>query len=167
MKLNAAKFMLCLYICLFTSSCKINNEHLVEIYRLDKITKITEGIHKKTLYERVLVKNLLNKDLILDSLIKDYLYTKSFLAIDSLVCEDLEINEYYISFFEETSCTEYYIDHREDKKHEIYGDGSGRNMDCSEDCIEIYSYSRSLDIPYMWYCDYPKNRKDTILTCPK
>lgn len=166
MSLNAAKFIFCLCVSLCTS-CKVNKEHPAEIYRLDKITFITKGIHKKTLYERTLVNNLPNEVLVLDSLIEDYLYTKCFLATDSLVCEDMEINEFYISFFKKTSCTKYYIDHKEDKKHEIYGDGTGRNRDCSEDCFKIFSYSRSIDNPNMWYCNYPKNRKDTILTCEK
>ncbi len=146
------------------TSC-IPNENKVEndIMRLEHLTSIDGN---KTLFENVLLKKRKEPLSTYDSLISDYLYKKSYLATNLFICDtSTMVKKFYILFFEATSCTKYYIDNGEDKKHEIYGDGSGRNADCSEDCIAFYSYYRSEDNPNMWYCNYPKDRKDTIWTC--
>ena len=76
------------------------------------------------------------------------------MATDLFICDtSTSVAKFYILFFEATSCTQYYVDNGEDKKHEIYGDGTGRSGDCSEDCIAFYSYRRSTD------------REATIWTC--
>ncbi len=146
------------------TSC-IPNENKVEndIMRLEHLTSIDGN---KTLREKVLLKKQKDSPQTYDSLIIDYLYNHSYLATDSFVCNSsTRVKKFYILFFEATSCTKYYIDNREDKKHEIYGDGTGRNRDCSEDCLAFFVYYRSVDDPNMWCCDYPKDRKDTIWTC--
>ncbi|WP_222844076.1 hypothetical protein [Saccharicrinis aurantiacus] len=133
-----------------------------DIMRLGHLTKIY-GFN--SLNETVLLKKQ-KENYIYDSIIIDYLYNRSYLATDSFVCDTTaDIKSFYISFFKETPCTQYYMHNGEDKKHEIYGDGTGRNGDCSEDCIAFYSYHRSVDNPNMWYCNHPKERKDTIWTC--
>ncbi|WP_282038724.1 hypothetical protein [Saccharicrinis aurantiacus] len=152
-------------------ACTPENTKNGDIYRLEHLTRFVSitsiySVDTYRLNEIVLIeqqKNKLNTD---DSLINNYLYNHSYLATDSFICDsNMRIERFFISFFKKTSCTEYYINHREDKKHEIYGDGTGRNRDCSEDCIAFYSYYRSEDNPNMWYCNYPKDRKDTIWTC--
>ena len=144
-----------------------------DMYRLEHLTRFVSitSLHSVGSYrlnETVLIEKQKNKQNTYDSLINNYLYNSSYLATDSFICDStMRIERFFISFFEKTTCTEYYIEHKEDKKHEIYGDGSGRNGDCSKDCLAFFAYYRSEDNPNMWYCNHPKGRQDTIWTCNK
>lgn len=161
------KYFLLLLVLGILSSCTSTEEKPPKVFRLKNKTGVSPGgdLTKSILREYLLIDNLPKNKLIIDSLISDYLYTKSFLATDSIICKNTDVNLFFILFFEKTTCTEYYIDQREDKKHEIYGDGTGRNRDCSKDCLAFFAYHRSVDNPNMWYCSHPKDRKDTIWTC--
>ncbi|GAF05998.1 hypothetical protein [Saccharicrinis fermentans] len=163
------KYILLLFVLGVLFSCMPNKDKPPKVFRLENKTGVSQGgdLTKFTLREYLLIDNLPKNKLIVDSLISDYLYTKSFLATDSIICENFDVNLFFILFFEKTTCTEYYIEHKEDKKHEIYGDGSGRNGDCSKDCLAFFAYYRSEDNPNMWYCNHPKGRQDTIWTCNK
>ncbi len=144
-------------------SCVPDKKMVNDIMRLEHLTSIDGN---GTLCENILLKKQKKSPRSYDSLIIDYLYNRSYLATDSFICSgSTSVEKFYILFFEKTTCTQYYMDNREDKNHEIYGDGTGRNGDCSKDCIAFYSYYRSKDNPNMWYCNHPKGRKDTIWTC--
>jgi len=133
------------------------------ILRLDKLTRVYGTSSRRTLSESVIIENHpLNKNK-LDSLMDDYIKNNSLIfALDSFNGKWVDINRFSISFFEKTRCTEYYIDNGEDKRHEIYGDGTGRNRDCSEDCLGFFSYYPSKEDSTIWYCHYPKSKTDTI-----
>ena len=156
------KIILCVSINLLFLSCGSDMKQSPNILRLDKLTTVY-GISRATLSEKVIIENHpLDKNK-LDSLMDNYIKNKSLIfALDSFNGKWVDINMFFISFFKKTRCTEYYIDSGEDKRHEIYGDGTGRNRDCSEDRLGFFSYYRSKEDSTIWYCDYPKSKTDTI-----
>lgn len=150
------------------TACTTKVKHSQNIFRLDKLSKVYSNGVEVILNEDVIFENAPLDIQQLDSLMENYINSQSLLfQPDSFSYKKDKIDIFYISFFKRTRCTEYYIHNKEDKKHEIYGDGSGRNKDCSSDCLGFFSYYRSEEDSSMWYCHHPENKKDTIWTCKK
>ena len=79
-------------------SCMLNEDKPPKVFRLENKTGVSQGgdLTKFTLREYLLIDNLPKNKLIVDSLISDYLYTKSFLATDSNICENFDVNLFFI-----------------------------------------------------------------------
>lgn len=135
------------------SSCK---EQKTEFIYLDKISTKKSLMSKLSAtgyyIERVLIISPPKKTIILDSIILNYFYQEkvSFCSLNS------SIDKYAFAFYEKTPCTSYFIENKQDKRHEIEGDRG-----CDDDLAMFY-YHRSKENPNMWYASYPDNFKDTV-----
>jgi len=150
-------------------SCSSKDKMSPNFLRLDKLTTvyfISSNIYE--LREIVIMENYPENVNLMDSLFDDYIKNKSLLSLfDSIYFQTNNIMRFHISFYKQTKCVEYYINNKESKNHEISGDGTGRNGDCSSDCLGFYFYYRSKEDLSMWYCHYPDEKKDTIWTSRK
>ena len=99
-----------------------------------------------------------------NALLEEHIKKQSLLVSynENLLLEgEEEILRFYISFYKKTRCTSYFIDNSESKYYHIAGDEAD-TKECSKDLIKFISYYKSEEDSTMWYCHYPKDRKDTI-----
>lgn len=102
--------------------------------------------------EYILVSNPPDDYVISDSLIIDY-FRKNRMFFCKM---NNSIKAYSISFHKKTSCTSYFLNNRQDRRHQIQGD-----VGC-KDQLAMFYYDRSEINPRMWYASYPDDFKDTV-----
>lgn len=102
--------------------------------------------------EYVLVSSPPDNRYLLDSLLLSYMNQERI----SLCDLNDSFSEYFISFHRKTPCTSYFLDNKQDSKHQITGDTG------CEDDLAMFYYECSKKDPHLWVAVYPSNFEDTI-----
>ena len=146
--------LLVIIIVLFLFACK--EKKTINFIYLEKVSTDPVRITKRSMtghyMESILVEHVPKERKVLDSLIVKFFYDNR-LSFCSL---NLSFDKYSISFYEKTPCTSFFIENKQDKRHEIEGDRG-----CENDLAMFY-YNRSKENPHIWYATYPDNFKDTV-----
>ncbi|MEN7550944.1 hypothetical protein AAG747_23690 [Rapidithrix thailandica] len=131
------------------SSCTKKTPKFIQIDKLSEKTLFSGNTYGYS--EVFLVENPPEDKAIRDSLKLNYFmkHRIDFCALDG------DIHKYAMSFFRKNSCTSYYMDNEEDKRHLIA-------EDCEDYYMGMFYYERSKENPDIWTCTYPEGIIDTV-----